>query len=116
MTAESTQEPDVPTEDAQSKAAGTAGFLFIMIPVFAVLLLVLAGTNALTAAAHPYTGSGVIISHVPFGTAICTITVKESNGSEYTYQKGGGITTCNPLKDGSKVTIKDGTIMTITAP
>lgn len=92
------------------------GFLAILVPVFALLLLALFALSAFSSSLHSYTGTGTIKSHLPFGNTSCKIVVEEDGGGEYSYLKAGGIFACNPIKDGSKVEIENGQIVKITAP
>jgi len=104
-----------PLENATSKSTNAPRFL-ILIPIIIASMLAAWGMMALTTADHPYTGSGVITSHELKGTAYCRITVKEETGNEHTYQRTGGASFCQSVIDGSKVTVNDGSLSSITAP
>lgn len=88
--------------------------LTLVIVVIAAGALVL-GMNTMNAAAHPYTGSGVVKSHTPWGSALCQITVIESDGNEHLYKKTGGLPYCQGVEDGAKVEVEAGLITSITA-
>lgn len=92
------------------------GFLAILVPVFALLLVAIFALSAFSSSLHSYTGTGIIKSHLPFGNTSCKIVVEEDDGGEYSYLKAGGIVACNPIKDGSKVEIENGQIVKITSP
>lgn len=100
-------------EASQSQLVPTLLFMTGLVIVVSVIMSLLMAANA---ASHPYTGTGTIKSHTPWGSAQCNITVVEENGAEHTYKRMGGMPYCSGIEDGSQVEIKDGTIEKITAP
>jgi len=102
---------DAPSSNKTDAKATVVAFVVVIIGI-AIFMLAL---TTVSAADHPYTGSGTVKSHMPWGSAMCQITVTESNGNDHLYQRTGGLPFCQGVEDGAKVTINSGTITSITA-
>lgn len=102
------------SSDAPESSAWSGVLSFI--GLFFVLGIIMVTLMTLNASAHPYSGTGVVKSHTPWGSAMCNITVNESTGGEHTYQRTGGLPYCAGVVDGSTVIVESGVIKSITAP
>lgn len=73
--------------------------------------------NVAAASTHPYTGTGIVKSHAPWGSNQCNITVVEDNGgAEHEYSRMvGGLPYCGDVHDGDKIEIKDGVVRSVSA-
>lgn len=91
-------------KDKQSKRLTLIG-----VGITAVTALV--GVITIAVLTQPYSGSGVVQSHVPFSAYVCALTVQQDDGKVVTYEKTTEAPYCEGVVDGSKVEIKDGKIV-----